>query len=419
LILASALIVTILSFDPDDGSVFNHVSELTILQPVFDVILKMAVLLASALTLNIAGLTDKTGAVPAWVIVSVRDVPLIPKTVIVAVRTLTLVLDSAVKVIVSLPEPDAELMVNHESEPTILHTALEVIVNVALLLASALILNDSEETVKLEAACVTVTVWEGTPVAVIVTVAVRSAVSELTVAVKVTAPLFDPEAGLTVSHVPELDTPHPVLAVMLNVAVLLAPALIVNVAGETDKLGIACVIEIVWVGTPAAVTVTSAVRATALVLAVTVKVIVPLFDPEAGLTVSHVPELDTLHPVLEVMLNVAVLLAPAFIVNVAGETDKLGIACVTVIVWIGTPAAVTFTVVVRATALVLAVAVKVTVPLFDPEAGLTVSHVPELDTLHPVLEVMLNVAVLLAPAFIVNVDGETDKFGIASVTWTC
>jgi hypothetical protein len=65
---------------------------------------------------------------------------------------------------------------------------------------------------------------------------------------------------------------------------------------------------------------------------VAVKVTAPLFEPDAGLTVNHASELAALHPVLEVILNVAVLLAPALTLNVAGETDKLGVACVTVIV---------------------------------------------------------------------------------------
>jgi hypothetical protein len=90
-------------------------------------------------------------------------------------------------------------------------------------------------------------------------VAVRTVVPVLAVAVKVTAPLFDPKAGLTVSHAgAELATPQPVLEVILNVAVLLAPAFIVSVDGDTDKLGAACVIVIVCGATPVADTVTIA-----------------------------------------------------------------------------------------------------------------------------------------------------------------
>jgi hypothetical protein len=48
--------------------------------------------------------------------------------------------------------------------------------------------------------------------------------------------------------------------------------------------------------------------------------------------------------------------------------------CITVTVCDGTPVAETVTIAVRAEALVFSCAVTVTVPLFEPEVGLTVSH---------------------------------------------
>jgi hypothetical protein len=48
--------------------------------------------------------------------------------------------------------------------------------------------------------------------------------------------------------------------------------------------------------------------------------------------------------------------------------------CVTVTVCDGTPVAETVTVAVRAEALVFSCAVTVTVPLFEPDVGLTVNH---------------------------------------------
>jgi hypothetical protein len=48
--------------------------------------------------------------------------------------------------------------------------------------------------------------------------------------------------------------------------------------------------------------------------------------------------------------------------------------CVTVTVCDGAPVAETVTVAVRAEALVFSCAVTVTVPLFEPDVGLTVSH---------------------------------------------
>ena len=48
--------------------------------------------------------------------------------------------------------------------------------------------------------CVTVTVWDGAPVAETVTVAVRAEALVFSCAVTVTVPLFEPDVGLTVSH---------------------------------------------------------------------------------------------------------------------------------------------------------------------------------------------------------------------------
>ena len=48
--------------------------------------------------------------------------------------------------------------------------------------------------------CVTVTVCDGTPVPETVTVAVREEVAVFPCAVTVTVPLFEPDAGLIVSH---------------------------------------------------------------------------------------------------------------------------------------------------------------------------------------------------------------------------
>ena len=48
--------------------------------------------------------------------------------------------------------------------------------------------------------------------------------------------------------------------------------------------------------------------------------------------------------------------------------------CVTVTVWLGAPVAVAVTAAVRAEELAFCSAVTVTVALFDPDSGLTVSH---------------------------------------------
>ena len=48
-----------------------------------------------------------------------------------------------------------------------------------------------------------------------------------------------------------------------------------------------CIAVTVWLGTPVAETVTAAVRAEGLVFCCAVTVAVALFEPDAGLTVSH------------------------------------------------------------------------------------------------------------------------------------
>jgi hypothetical protein len=76
------------------------------------------------------------------------------------------------------------------------------------------------------------------------------------------------------------------------------------------------------------------------------------------------------------------------------------------------------TVAVRAVVPGFANAVKVTVPLFKPEAGFSVNQTSELATLHPVLEVIVNVAVLLAAALTFNVEEETNKAGAVPICVT-
>jgi hypothetical protein len=126
-----------------------------------------------------------------------------------------------------------------------------------------------------------------------------------------------------------------------------------------------------------------------------------LFEPEAGLTVSHVCELETVHATLDVTEKVAVL-AAAVTLNVAGLTDNVLVepatACVTVTVCAVTPVPEIVTVADRVDVPVFACAVTVTVALFEPDAGLTVNHVWLLVTVQAILEVTLNVAVLLAAA---------------------
>ncbi len=72
----------------------------------------------------------------------------------------------------------------------------------------------------------------------------------------------------------------------------------------------------------------------------------------------------------------------------------------------------TVTVAERVVILGLACAVRVTVALPEPFAGLAVSHVWLLETFHEVFDVMPNVCVLFADAPIVSAFVETDNVGL-------
>ena len=78
------------------------------------------------------------------------------------------------------------------------------------------------------------------PDPVTVIVAVRGFVAKLAVADRVIVAKFIPEALLAVNHASELVIVHPMLAVMLNVAVVLIAATF-KLAVDTVKLGVAVV----------------------------------------------------------------------------------------------------------------------------------------------------------------------------------
>jgi hypothetical protein len=183
---------------------------------------------------------------------------------------------------------------------------------------------------------VTVMVCELTPVPEIVIVAVRAVVPGLADAVKVTVPLFEPDAGFNVNQASELAELHPVLEVIVNVALLLASALTFISEEEINRAGAVpdCVTLIVWDEVPAPDIVTVVVRTSHSVFAVAVKVMDPFPEPDSGLTVSQVSELATFQLVLDVIPRVAVLLAPALTLNSEEESNKVDTApdCVTLIV---------------------------------------------------------------------------------------
>ena len=138
-------------------------------------------------------------------------------------------------------------------------------------------------------------------------------------------------------------------------------------------------------------TVIVAIRWVVLKLSEAVTVTVPLFAPVFGEIVSHVgSSLLTVQFVLEMTLKVRCWLAEVKLKEFC-DTVSAGIApaCVTLIVLGVTSVPLTVIVAVRCVKPVLAVTFTVTVPLFAPVAGDTVSHVSLLLTIHSVLELML------------------------------
>ena len=123
-------------------------------------------------------------------------------------------------------------------------------------------------------------------------------------------------------------------------------------------------------------TVIVAVRCVVPVLAVALTVTVPLFAPEVGETVNHVgASFATVQLVFEVMLNDC---CPASDVKLSEVVDSAKDgkvpSCVTLMVCVITPVASTVIVAVRCVMSVFSVAVTVSVPLFAPVAGETVSQ---------------------------------------------
>ena len=164
---------------------------------------------------------------------------------------------------------------------------------------------------------------------------------------------------------------------------------------------------IVCVVTPVALTVIVAVLCVTLGLAAAVNVTVPLLAPVAGETVNQVSLLPTVQFVLEVMLNDCCPETEEKL-SAFGDTVSVGVApaCVTLMVCAVTPVPLTVIVAVRCVVPVLAAAVTVTVPLFVPVDGETVSHVSLLPTVQFVFEVMLNDC---CPATVVKLSVFVDK----------
>ena len=273
---------------------------------------------------------------------------------------------------------------------------------VEVLLAAALTLSVDGDTDRTGAApaCVTVTVWAGTPAPETVNVAVLGLTPALVAAVTVRVALFDPEVLLNVSQLWLLLAVQLIFEVMPKVEMLFAAAFTLSVDGDTDRTSAApaCVTVTVWAFTPAPETVTVAVLGLTPAFAAAVTVRVVLFDPVLLLNVSQVWLLLAVQLIFEVMPKVEVLFAAAFTLSVDGDIDRTSAApaCVTVTVWAVTPAPETVTVAVLGLTPAFAAAVTVRVALFDPVVLLKVSQLWLLLAVQLIFEVMSNMPLLFA-----------------------
>ena len=243
--------------------------------------------------------------------------------------------------------------------------------------------------------CVTATVREFPPPLTVI-VAVRCDVAVLASAITVMVSLFEPEVGSSVSHVAEpLSTVQLVLEVIINVLFSPPAAKFMEAVDRVKVEAPACVTAMVCEFAPA-LTVIVPVRCPD-VLAEALTVNVPEVVPEVGVSVSHVAEpLSTVQLVLELMVTVR-LSAAVRKVSEEWETFNDEADWLRVMVRV-IPPPLTVIVAVRAVWPVLLSAVIWTVPLFEPDVGVTVNHVSEpFVTVQSVFDSIVNgyVAVLL------------------------
>ena len=185
--------------------------------------------------------------------------------------------------------------------------------------------------------------------------------------------------------------------VTLNVLSSPAPTKVNSIVPSVDKVkyssAAACVTFMRLIDpNPLPVTPTIPPRVDADGLAAAVRVTVPLFKPEDGVTVSQVRLLLTDQLVFDVTLNV--LFSPTA-TKFSADSDKLKVAatpaCVIAMVCGVNPVPLTVIVAVRGNADGLASAVTVIVPVFVPDDAERVSHVAvPLLTVQFVLDVTVN-----------------------------
>jgi hypothetical protein len=103
--------------------------------------LKLAVLLAADVTLNVVADRLRLAVAASWVTVMVLSATPVPDTVIVAVLVAAKVLADAVRVMAPLLEPETVPTVNHAWLLDTVQFVFEVILKLAVLLAADATLN--------------------------------------------------------------------------------------------------------------------------------------------------------------------------------------------------------------------------------------------------------------------------------------
>ena len=221
-------------------------------------------------------------------------------------------------------------------------------------------------------------------------VAVRENAVVLAATVTVIVPLFDPATGETVNHGELLRASQFVLDSIVNVMDSPEGEKLIEVRDKVKYSAVpSCVTLMVCVRSPA-LTVMVAFRSIAEGLAVALTVTVPLLEPEDGKTVSQdVSLLLTVQLVLDSIANVFSSDDDKK-VNEVVDADRETPTCVTLIVCTISPP-VTVMVAVRSDAVVLSVAVTLTVAFFEPDNGVIESQVSSLLIIQLVLDLISNV----------------------------
>jgi len=200
---ASAVTVTVPLPVPFAGLTESQVWLEATVQLIFEVTLNVAVLPFAAATFSVFVEIESVAAPANWVTVTVCEVTPLPETVTVAVRVEVVGLACAVTVTVPLPVPFAGFIESQVWLETAVQLIFDVTLNEAVLPFAAATFKVFVETARVDevpADWVTVTVFEATPIAEIVTTAVRADKVVFCCAVKVIFRFPLSEARLAVNH---------------------------------------------------------------------------------------------------------------------------------------------------------------------------------------------------------------------------